>query len=123
MSEPTGFPAGLLAPGTDTPSVPPGTPITDTPPAHSLLKDGRLVAYVWPATGGSLRRAGEKGQEEKLGEVPFAEIRTFSPEHEAPLMALVGKARDLDAFLFKVGMEEYQILNGPTSPSLRVRRF
>ena len=90
-------------------------------PDYSVLFDGRLVAYVWRTEGGTFRRAGK--QERVVCELPFAEIHSFQPSKHELLQALVQKSKSLDAFLYKLGMEGFRVLEGISRPDATVRKF
>lgn len=94
------------------------------PPDHSVLLHHRLVAYVWVhPEGGVMRRASTGGDGKTICDVPFAEVRSFDPRAEATMAALVEKSKSAEAFLFKLGMEGFEIVAGATEPSTRIRRF
>jgi len=90
-------------------------------PDHSVLREGRLVAYLWQREGGVLARPGAGG--EPLCEIPWADVLCFDPRAEAVLKTMLAKARSYDAFVFELGMEGFDLEEGQAQPHARVRRF
>ena len=92
------------------------------PPTFTVLRDGRLVAYVWqrPA-GGSIRRAG-RGQG-PIASLRCADIVCYVRTAEAELLALAEQSPRLGNLRFKLSLEGYDVVRGRAQPTLHVRRF
>lgn len=91
-------------------------------PHFTLLKDGMLVAKIWQAPG-QLRRAGARGAS-PLCELSFADIEIFDAKSEAVLVQLAQSAKDIDALLFKLKLEEFTVAEGEVRlGGSGVRRF
>ena len=90
------------------------------PPTHSVLHTGRLVAYVWAGEAGSLRR-GVNG--EVLCEIAFADIVSFDRGRDSLLVELAAKSGELEAFVFKLGLEGFEVVDGAAEPSAGNRQF
>lgn len=96
-------------------------PLASTPD-FSVLKQHRLVAYLWRATTGALRRAGASARE-PLCAIGYAEIVCFAKVDEPALTGVAQAAPDFDALLFGLGLEGYEVVAGRVEPHARVRRF
>ena len=96
-------------------------------PTHSIFFENRLIAYVWPLDSpfeefvGTLVRAGH--QRTRICDVPFAEIVSFMPEHENALKYWVEQTSDLEAFLFRLKVEGYDVKVGKVTPHKHQNRF
>ena len=93
----------------------------DPNPDFSVTHGGRLVAYIYSGGAGEFRRAGKSAN--VLREVPYAEVLSFEPKHEALIASLLEKSADLDTFLFKLELEEFDVFPGRTEPRAHHRRF
>lgn len=91
-------------------------------PDFSVLRDQRLVAYLWRAEGGSLRRAGGTSRPPLCG-VPCAEISCFVATEEALLTRVATACADFDVLLFRLGLEGFEVVAGRYEPHARLRRF
>lgn len=92
------------------------------PPTFSVLRAGRLIAYVWQRqAAGSIRRAG-RGQE-PLAAVPWADVVCFDAGTEPQILELAAASPRLATFRFKLGLEGYEIVRGGVAPHHRMRRF
>jgi hypothetical protein len=89
---------------------------------HSIVKDSRLVAHVFAGGQGELARAGRKGRE-PLAALPWGRIELFEASAAALFVDLAAKSESLEAFLWKVGMEGYDVRPGEVTPNLATRRF
>ena len=94
----------------------------DRPADYSVLIEDRLIAYLWRADSGRLRRAGAKG-ETPLAEVAFAEILLFDAGRIELIKEVVTASTDFDALLFKLGLESFDVRPGEMAPDVRCRRF
>jgi len=102
-------------------TAPAQAPSPEGQPDHSILLHNRLVAYVWArAEGGVLARAGGGAP---ICPLPFADVRTFDAHAEPALAEIGAKSKTLDAYLFKLGMEGFEISAGAAKPSAQLRRF
>lgn len=94
----------------------------ETPADYTVLDGPRLVAYVWSRDGGSLTRAGARGD---ASAVPLAwgDVRCFEASRHEALAGLAREASDLEAFLFKLRFEGFEVRPGCLRPTAAHRRF
>ena len=86
-----------------------------------LDDDGRLVARI-TAREGHLRRASTKAQP-SLRAVSFADIELLSAAHQALFERLLDASDDLDALLFKLGLEDLHVREGELRLGSHLRRL
>lgn len=91
------------------------------PPSHSVVREGRLVAYIWAGDPGDFRQSGGLGR--SLCPVSFGQVRSFYRPDQALIGNLIGQSETLPRFLFKLGMEGYEVREGRFSPEHSLRRF
>jgi len=94
-------------------------------PTHSVLRDGRLVAFIWahPDTDrpeGGLR-VGRHGR--SLIEVPFAEIELLDLKQSSLLLAVLPDCKGIDTLTFRLGLEDCDVRHGAAEPHAGLRRF
>ena len=90
-------------------------------PDHTVLREGRLVAHVFAGGPGALVVAGKAGRE--LERLSYAGMLLFDKGAAEPLLAIVRAADSLDALLFKLGLEGYEVRRGAVVPDPTLRKF
>jgi len=88
---------------------------------QSVLREGRLVAYVWLTHEGRLWRAGSAPRD--LGGIGYVDVLCFERAAEATLAELAALARDWDGLAFKLGIEGFVVEPGAVTPAVGGRRF
>ena len=88
----------------------------------SVLRDQRLIAYLWRRDAGHLRRAGAKG-ELPLAELAFGEVVVFDAASVPAFETIVKASADFDALLLELGLEGFDVVPGEIKPHARQRRF
>ena len=88
---------------------------------YSAYRDGILVLVVYGGQG-VLRRAGAQGAE-PMQAIPWAECVSFNAKEEPTMEALIGQAKGLDDFLFKLKLEGYELRDGEPKFDLPYRRW
>ncbi len=89
--------------------------------AYSVFLEQRLVAKVWPAAG-KLFVAG-KQEREPLLELAWGEVALYDRRSSAVFVEVAQKADSVDAFVFKLGMEGFDVRPGDVAPGPAHRRF
>lgn len=96
--------------------------VLPTPPDYTVLQQGQLIAKVWRKPG-NLRRAGVRGAT-PIRELLFADIEVFDAPSEAKLVELIEKSRELDALLFKLKLDGFEVRTGDVRVAgAGIRRF
>lgn len=91
----------------------------ELPPVYSVMKDGRLVAYARravPEGGGVIRRASAKIPA-VLATVPYGVVDCFDGPAAQLIVARAKDVETLDALLFELKLEGFDVREGELRPS------
>ncbi len=99
---------------------PAGPDIGETlPQVYSVVKEGRLVAYarrVTPETGGAVRRASAK-EPRVLHAIAYGVVDCFDNKAAPTIVDKAKSVETLDALLFELKLEGYDVHVGETKPN------
>lgn len=87
----------------------------------SVLKDGRLVAYVHTEEEPDSCGIFWPGNELLIAPIAGCKVELFSKEYETTLTELGEKG--LDGFLFALKLEDFEVFDGILAPNISSRRF
>ncbi|MEZ0311130.1 MAG: hypothetical protein ACAI38_05125 [Myxococcota bacterium] len=89
------------------------------PPVYSVVKDGRLVAYArraLPEGGGAVRRA--SGKEPRiLHAIAYGVVDCFDSKAAPTIVAKAQEVETLDALLFELKLEGFDVHEGEAKPN------
>jgi hypothetical protein len=88
---------------------------------YSVYKEGRLIVVVRSGAGTFHRSGTQEGN--VLATVRFADVTSFCASDEAQVTTLLGKAKGLDDFLFKLKLEGYELRDGEPKYDLPYGRW
>ena len=89
------------------------------PQVYSVVKEGRLVAYARrdvPEGGGAVRRASAK-EPRVLHAIAYGVVDCFDAKASPTIVALAQKVESLDALLFELKLEGFDVHEGEVKPS------
>jgi hypothetical protein len=89
------------------------------PPVYSVVKDGRLVAYARravPEGGGAVRRASAK-EPRVLHAIAYGVVDCFDSKAAPTIAAKAQAVETLDALLFELKLEGFDVHEGEVKPN------
>lgn len=89
------------------------------PPVYSVVKDGRLVAYAKravPEGGGAIRRASAKEPTVLLA-IAYGVVDCFDKGSAPTIVAKGQEVDNLDALLFELKLEGFDVHEGEIKPN------
>ncbi len=87
----------------------------------TVTTQGRLVALIWRRAG-QLKRAG-KSRQTLERDLPWGHVEVFDGSRAQLLDELASASADLDAFVFKLKLEELEVHDGELQLQPSFRRF
>ena len=89
------------------------------PPVYSVVKDGRLVAYARravPEGGGAIQRASAKVPTVLLA-IAYGVVDCFDKSSSSTIVAKAQEVENLDALLFELKLEGFDVHEGEIKPN------
>ncbi len=92
-------------------------------PTHTLLLDGRLVAFIYAIDESKTAAVVRAGTDEQIAALADGRVEVFSRTHEELMATVAEEKADLEGFLFRVQLEGFELREGRVQPTASLQRF